>query len=381
MARRLLFVVNEPYFFVSHRLNVGLEAIKQGFEVHIAAPNDHVWAPDGFSIGDLKTYGFHVHEISLSRRSIGPIGELRTLWSLFRLFQRVRPLIVHLITIKPVIYGGIAARLSGVPAVVYLVTGLGHVFSSQDIFMRVVRMFVVQGYKAAARHKNSVFMFQNEEDEGVLRRSGCRVGPSLVLPGSGVDLTKYKPAPEPTGDVVVLLAARLMWDKGVGDFVDAARMVRNKRRGIRFVVVGNTHPSNPRSVPADLLRKWADEGVVEWWGHRTDMPVVFAASHVVCLPSRYGEGLPKVLLEAGAVGRPSIASDIAGCRQVIRHEETGLLVPLGDVSSLAAAIERLADDSSLRHRLGETACRNVGECFSETDVVRKTMDVYHEILG
>jgi glycosyltransferase involved in cell wall biosynthesis len=221
--------------------------------------------------------------------------------ALLSLYRRLRPDIVHHLTIKPNLYGGIAARLMGLPGVVYAITGLGQ---------------------------------------------------TVLIQGSGVDLDLFKPAVQTEGEPVVIVPSRLIWEKGIQEFVDAVRQLRVEGVAARFALAGNAYPSNPRAVPEETLRGWAEDGDVEWWGRREDMPEVMAESHIACLLSKYGEGVPKVFLEAAAAGRPVVATDTSGCRKVIEHGAEGLLVPAGDSAALAAALRRLVEKPDQRHAMG-----------------------------
>lgn len=378
---RLLFVVNETFFFYSHRLPVARAARDAGFEVHLAAPDDHVWAPTDFDIDVLRREGFVYHRVPLRRRGTNPLQELVTLLALLRLIRRLRPALVHTLTIKPVIYGGIAARLLRVPALVSAVTGLGQVFTADDLKYRLIRPLVVAAYRLVMARSSGRVIVQNPDDGATLSTLGCLPADRLrLIRGSGVDLEDFPARSEAEGPPLFVLPARLIWEKGVGEFVEAARRLHARGLKARFALVGNTAPSNPRAVPEATLQAWHRKGVVEWWGRRTDMPAVFAACHGVCLPSTYGEGVPKVLIEAAASGRAVVTTDIPGCREIVRDGINGLLVPPGDVDALTAALARLIEAPEERRRLGEQGPAEVAAGFSSAEVVRQTLAVYDELL-
>ncbi len=381
-APRVLYVVNESFFFLSHRLPVGLAAQRAGFEVHIAAPADHVWAPRDFDVSALTRHGFVLHEIPLSRRGRSPLAEARTVLALIALYRALRPQLVHHMTIKPVLYGSLAARLVGVPAAVNLITGLGHLFSDQGVVSRALRQLAILGYRIAGGHRNSWTTCQNHSDRELLVRLGAiSEQRSSVMRGSGVDLQTFRPTPPAPGTPLVVLPARLLWDKGVGVFVEAAQRLRAQNVVARLAIVGDTQPSNPRSVPEATLREWHQSGVVEWWGRLDTMPEVFAQAHIVCLPSVYGEGVPKVLLEAGAAGRPVVATDIAGCREVVREGVTGLLVKPGDAGDLARALQHLIEAPDLRARMGNAARALAESEFGDGLIVEETLAIYRRLTG
>lgn len=369
-VRRLLFVVNDAGFFLSHRLCIARAARQEGFEVHVAVPQ----ATDQKRI---SMEGFLVHSIPLARRSLNPLRDLKTCISLFRLFRRVNPDIVHTVTIKPVIYGGIAARLAQVPAVVSAISGMGYVFIEQGQVRRMLlRRLILILYRFALAHPRSQVIFQNRDDYALfIRNHLIRNQQAVLIRGSGVDVTLFTPKPEPSGMPLVILASRMLWDKGVGEFVKAATNLREQGLEARFALVGRSDPDNPTSISIDQLRSWHNEGFVEWWGQREDMPRIFAECHIVCLPS-YREGLPKVLLEAAACGRPIVASDEAGCREIVRHGQNGLLVPSRNAMALAEAIKMLVGNSEMRQKMGREGCKMVQQEFTEDLVVEKTLSLY-----
>jgi len=380
VTRRLLFVVNETYFFMTHRLPIAHAMAATGWEVHVAAPDDHVWAPEGFSVETLEEAGFRYHPVSLSRRGRNPFQELRTLLALWRLIRRLKPDLIHLLTIKPIIYGGIAARLSGVRAMVCTITGLGQLFVETGPGSAMLRFLITTLYRFALAHPNARTIVQNSHDGDVLIRAGA-ADPDRVrlIRGSGVNLDEFTPSDPPQGTALVILPARLIWEKGVSEFVAAADILKQQGLVARFALVGDTRKSNPRAVPSTQIEEWVAAGIVEWWGRRTDMPNVLSEAAIVCLPSTYGEGVPKVLIEAAAVARPIVATDIPGCREIVRDGENGLLVPPSDPPALADAIFRLATDRELRARMGRRG-REIAESeFAEALVVQQTLAVYNEV--
>ncbi|MBT7758435.1 MAG: glycosyltransferase family 4 protein, partial [Rhodospirillaceae bacterium] len=372
----LLFVVNEAYFFVSHRLPIALEAQRQGYDVHVAAPDDNVWAPADYSVDELANFGFTYHRMPMSRRGTSPLQELRTFWAILGLYRRLRPAVVHHLTIKPNLYGGVAARLTGVPSVVYAITGLGQMFVATHGPLRMLRPLVLSIMRFAFGHRNGRVIVQNTSDRKFLVDNRvAAVADTVLIQGSGVDLSLFETTEEPKGEPVVILPSRLIWEKGIQEFVDAAAALRRDGVSARFALIGNTHASNPRAVPEETLRKWEADGIVEWWGRREDMPVVMAESHIVCQPSKYGEGVPKVLLEAAAAGRPVVATDTPGCREVIDDGAEGLLVPAADSAALATALRRLIENPSERRVLGMAARNRAETDFGVASVVAATLEV------
>ena len=373
--RRLLFVVNELYFFWSHRRMLALAAQRDGYEVHVAAPATHAWAPRDFDSASVRELGFATHVIPLNRRGRHPVEDARTALALYSLYRRIRPDIVHLLTIKPVLYGGVAARATGVPVIVAAVTGLGQAFVERGAAARGLRWALAIGYHLALRSHRTQVIVQNGED-------GARIRAMTALPprqvhlvrGSGVDLNEFAATPEPPGPPLVVLPSRLIWEKGILEFVEAARRLRHT--GARFALVGDTVAGYPRAVPEEDLRRWQQEGVVEWWGRREDMPSILAAAAVVCLPSRYGEGVPRALIEAAAAGRPAVATDTPGCRDIVQNGINGLIVPPGDVDALVAALGELVGNRDLRQRMGRAGRQLVEQDFGLASVVAQTLGIY-----
>ncbi len=371
-AKKLLFVINNPDFFLSHRLPIAEAARRAGLAVEIAAPE----RPSAETIRQL---GFRFHPLPLTRSSAAPLSEARALLALVRLFRRERPDIVHLVTIKPVIYGSLAAQVARVPRVVGALSGLGYVFIAQGAAASVRRRLVEVAYRLAFGHRNKRVIFQNPDDRAqFVARKLLDERDTVLIRGSGVDLSQFKGTPEPDAHPpVVLFASRLLLDKGVAEFAEASRLLRGRGVKARFVLVGDLDPGNPTSLPRKQLHGWLAEGLVEWWGHRSgaEMPAVFAQSHIVCLPS-YREGLPKVLIEAAAAGRPIVTSDVPGCREVVAHGDNGLLAPARDARALADAIERLVKDPALRRRMGQRGRQRAESEFSIERVIAQTLALY-----
>lgn len=367
---RLLFLVTEDWYFVSHRLPLAVVAREAGFDVAVATRvREH-----GQAIEDA---GIELVPFELSRRGGNPLAEISRLT---RLYRRQRPALVHHVALKPVLYGSLAARLAGIPQVVNAVAGLGWLFTSGGLAARglrpVVRGLLARLLDAPGRRT----IVQNPDDLALLARAGVSQDRLRLIRGAGVDTAVFAPTPTPPEPVTVVLAARMLWDKGVGEFVEAARLLSRGGIHARFALVGGPDPANPASVPEATLRSWHGQHGVEWWGHRTDMPEVFAAAHIACLPS-YREGLPKTLLEAAACGRPIVAADVPGCREIVRHGDNGLLVPARDAPALADALAKLISDADLCRRMGERGRALAVGGFSQERVIAETLAVYRELMA
>jgi glycosyltransferase involved in cell wall biosynthesis len=374
VTRRLLYLFNDAPFFLSHRLPVARAAAAGGYEVHVATPPSPAAAA-------LAREGLTHHPIALTRRGVNPAAQLASLVAIARLYRRLRPDLIEHATIKPVLYGGLAAGALRQPAVVSWMTGLGFVFISEGTRARLVRRAVRTGYRTALRRTGSWVIFENPDDRDLFVAAGLtEPSRTRLIRGAGVDMTMFHPTPETPGVPVVVLAARMLRDKGVVEFVEAARTLRSSGAVARFVLVGPADPDNPAGLPEAQLRAWHEEGSVEWWGQRDDMANVFQGTHVACLPS-YREGLPKVLVEAAASGRAIVATDAPGCREVVRDQWNGLLVPVRNAAALAEAIGRLLADPAERARMGARGRERVEHQFSDRHIIRETLAVYAEAAG
>lgn len=371
----VLFVVTEDWYFWSHRRGLAKALRDAGMDVSVATRV----SAHGKQILDE---GFKLIPLRVLRRDGTPLQDLAAIAELVRLYREERPNLVHHVAMKPVMAGSLAARVARVPCVVNAFAGLGYTFIDRGLGSIVRRHALTSGLTFALRIPRSRAIFQNEEDRKVFVTEGIvSEGKTRLIRGSGVDIKEFAPSiVEPDSDPVVMLASRMLWDKGVGEFVDAARQLRSLGRRAKFVLVGRVDRDNPASIPEKQLLAWQREGTIEWWGHREDMPRVLASAHIVVLPS-YREGLPKILLEAAACARPLVATDVPGCREIVRHAENGLLVPPRNVESLVQAIATLVNDSGIRTKMGMCGRRMVEEFFSDSVVAEKTLEVYRELLG
>jgi glycosyltransferase involved in cell wall biosynthesis len=371
---RLLYVITEDWYFWSHRLHLAKAAQAVGFDVAIATRvTDH---------GErIRGEGFQLHPISLVRRSRNPIRECASMWELVRLYQRERPHIVHHVALKPILYGAWAARLAKVPSVVNAFAGLGYTFTDRHDASSLLQRTMTWSLKVAVSLNRGVVLCQNADDRDLLVARGiARSNQIRVVSGSGVDIEAFKVTDSPEGLPIVLLPARMLWDKGIAEFVQAARQLHAKAVRAKFVLVGRCDDDNPAAISQRQLEDWVREGIVEWWRHRDDMASVYAAASIVVLPS-YREGLPKVLLEAAACGRALIATDVPGCRDVVRHQVNGLLIPARDSSALARVIEELLADGPLRGRMARAGRELVTREYAVPRITAQLVALYREMLG
>lgn len=375
MVKRFLFVVNCPAFFISHRLPLAIAAKREGYEVHVATM-------PGEASAQIKVAGLIHHELPLTRSGRHPLNELFVFIAIYNLFRQLKPVLVHLVTIKPVLYGGIAARLTGVPSVVAAVSGLGFVFIAKGFKASLIRFGVKTLYRLAFGNRNLCVIFQNPNDRNSFVDSGIlTANKSVLIRGSGVDLADFSISMEPDdGSPVVIMAARLLRDKGVNEFVESARVLKQRGNKARFLLVGDTDPDNPATVTVEELDVIRGEGIVELLGYRKDIPELFSASNIVVLPS-YREGLPRVLVEAAAAGRAVVTTDVPGCRDAIESGVTGILVPVRDAKALANAIQRLIEDAKLRQRMGSEGRLLAEKEFSIEKIVNAHMEIYRKLVA
>lgn len=370
---RIVFVTNRDSFFTEYRLPIARAERDRGAEVVVIAP-------DGDAADAIRSEGFCFIPLQMLRRGIGPTGEARSFRALLALYRELRPSLVHHWTIKPVLYGSLAARLVPNTAVVNAICGLGYVFTEGGR-AAVLRPFVKAAYRVALRHGNTHTVFENPDDlDDFVRMGLIGSNEASVIPGLGVNCERFRMAPEPTGTPVVILPCRMLWDKGVGDFVEAAKILVERGIRARFALVGVPDPGNPQTVPESQLRAWAASGVVEWWGRSHDMPRTYAESHIVVLPTFYREGVPRVLLEAAASGRPAVTTDMPGCREVVQHGANGLRVPPRDVNALAGALEEMIGDAEMRRRFGAASRQIALATFSEDVIVRRMLEVHDGLI-
>ena len=375
--RTLLLLVTNDWYAASHRLALVRAAAEAGWRVVVAT---EVIAHRAV----LEAAGAEVIHLAWWR----PGGEWKTrsspalLADVIRVCRRVRPDVLHCVALRPVVFGSLAARLVGVPATVNAMAGQGFIFVSRSRLARLLRP-VIRGVLRIALNPASGrvgrTILQNPDDRDFLVKEGLVRGELVTLiRGAGVDLEEFSPVPPAAGPPVVVLPARMLWEKGVREFVAAARALHAAGVTARFCLVGGTLTGNSRWVDPAQLAEWQQEGVVEWWGQRSDMAQVLRSAHVVALPS-YGEGLPKALLEAAAAGLPIVATDVPGCREAVRHEDNGLLVPPRDADALAQALGRLLAHPDLRAKMGARGrARAVAE-FSVQRVVSETLGVYEAL--
>lgn len=370
---KLLLFVSVDWFFCSHFLERAVAAAREGFDVVVVT---HVTEHRE----KIEAAGLKVIHLALDRKSVNPFIALVGLFRLWKILRRERPSIVHNVALKPIILGSLAAMLMGRVPIVNAVVGGGFIFSSNGLVARSLRFPVGLALKLLLNPRKSRVVFENSDDlKSFVRLGYVDARDAVLIRGAGVDMARYTQNDVAADIPLIVLPARLLWDKGIGEFVEAARLLKRNGVTARFVVVGGSDPGNRASIDEETLRRWREEAVVEFWGFRRDMPAVLAKAAVVCLPS-YREGLPKALLEGMAAGLPCVTTDVPGCREAVSDGFNGLLIPPRDHHSLAAALRTLVGDVQMRVAMGANGHSMASNAFSSGLITEFTLEVYRDLL-
>jgi glycosyltransferase involved in cell wall biosynthesis len=370
-APRLLYVVTEDWYFLSHRLPMARAAKAAGFDVHVATN-----VADGAAA--IAREGFVLHPVRFARGKLSPVATLATVRALRRLHRELAPDLVHHVALQATVIGLLAA-LGRRVARINTITGLGYSFISDSLKARIVRPVLRTLLRLLVDRARSVALVQNPDDRDLLLRLGIAAERIVLIPGSGVDVVRLKPIPEPAGAITLGFVGRLLDDKGIRVLVAAHRQLRAKGLEVALLIAGTPDPANPASVSQAEAEAWGREPGIFWLRHVSDIATVWARAHIAVLPSRR-EGLPKSLLEAAACGRPMVATDVPGCREVVLAGKTGLLVPTDDPAALAAAIAVLAKDAGLRARYGSAARALAEERFADGAIGRAITELYLRLV-
>ncbi|MDX5931368.1 glycosyltransferase family 4 protein [Acidiphilium acidophilum] len=367
-ARHLVYLIGEDWFFASHFRARARAARAAGWRVSVVTRT-------GSAAAELRDEGFEVHGVDFRRARLNPLAEGRLALHITALYRKLAPDLVHHVALKPILLGSVAARLAGVRAIVNAPVGQGFVFASETAKARVLRPLVGAAMRATIGVRGAIAIFENAEDRTAMIASGAiRADDAVLIRGAGVDLAQFRPVIPPPGPVRIILGARMLRDKGIGEFIAAAG--RLKGQGGDFVLAGTPDPGNPASLTEGDLRAAPN---VRWIGHCDDMASLFASCHIACLPS-YREGLPKFLLEAMAAGLPCVATNVTGCRDAVVAGETGLLIPPRDPAALGAALAGLIDDPARRARFGAAGRSRAERFYAEPIICAETLAVYERAI-
>lgn len=373
--KKLLILVNYLSFFLSHRLPIAEASLAKGFDVFIGYGELR-----GADPKLLEKKGFKVNFVPMQPGGINFFKDLKTIYYIWSLFKKINPDIIHLVTIKPYLYGGLISRLTGVPSLVSAVSGLGSLFISKNLKSRFLRLLLYPIYKLAFNHVNQKIIVQNKDDLKSLVQWGVlKISKTSLIKGSGVELKRFTNLNEPEGIPTICFAARLIKDKGVFEFVAAAKILKEQGVKARFLLAGDLDTNNPSGLSADDLNKLKNKGYIEIMGYYKDIAALYAKSNIVCLPS-YREGLPKSLIEAAAASRTVVTTDVPGCRDAIIPNKTGLLVPVEDSLKLAEALRWLIENPKKRITMGRAGRKLAEKEFPVEKIVNEHLDIYLDLL-
>ena len=369
---KAILFANTDWYLYNFRLAYADYLREQGWEVVFMSPS-------GEHADKLKEAGYRHIPFEFSRKGINPLQESETIRRIKEVYAEEKPDLVHHFTIKCVIYGSLAAKELGMKAIVNSITGLGSMFLSNKPHIRLIREVVKKLYKKAL--SDTEVIFENPDDRALFIQMGLvSENNSTIVLGTGVDTEHFVPIEPPNSVPLTILPARMIWDKGVREFVEAACMIKDSGVEARFALVGNNDPGNPTCIPSEQLTQWQKEGNVEWWGWQDDIPTVISMSHIVCLPS-YREGLPKILLEAASCGRPIITTDVPGCREVVKEGLNGYLVPSKNVSALRDALLKLINNPEKCAEMGKASRQLAEQKFSTHIINDGIYSVYQKVLS
>lgn len=371
--KKILFLVNDLSFFISHRLLIAETVFHKGYNVIIGY--GETGGADPFL---LQNKGFKINSVFMQRGGLNLLNEFKTLFSIWKLFKKEKPEIVHLITIKPYLYGGIISQLLKIPSVVSSVSGLGTLFTSKNFKSIFVQFLLYPVYKLAFNHHNQKVIVQNLDDLKVLVNLGyLKLSKSKLIKGSGVNLDNFTKLKEKGKVPIICFTGRLIREKGVYEFISAARLLKKRGINARFYLAGNLDTKNPTGLSIIDYNK-IKKNYVEFLGYQKDIPTLYANSHIICLPS-YREGFPKSLMEAAAASRSIVTTNVAGCRDVIIPGKTGILVPVKNSHKLADALQWLIEHPKERVAMGKAGRKLAEKEFKIEKIVKEHLEIYQEL--
>jgi glycosyltransferase involved in cell wall biosynthesis len=373
LGKKILLVANTDWYLFNFRISLAFELVNDGFEVVFVCPSA------GYT-EQIRSAGFRVIAWEVERKTAPFWDELRSISTLNKIYKQECPNLVHHFTIKPILYGSLAARLAGVKAVINSITGRGYIFqdsSGKPVFLRPLTELM---FRTVYKGLNAATTFENVSDKVFFTENGLVPKErNWLVNGVGVDTDWFYYAPEqPADELLIVFPGRLLWSKGVGVLVEAARILK-AHLPVRIVLIGRPDPGNPETISEEVIRDWEAEGVIEWWGWQSSMREIYHQSHVVVLPSM-GEGLSKALLEAISCGRPIVATDVPGCREVVVPGVTGYLVPPNNIEALAEKLERLCTNPDLRRQMGLSGRRLAEEEFTDVKINREIKKIYASMI-
>ena len=370
--KKILFIVSEDWYFVSHRLHLATTAINNGYEVTLLS---RVSKHQEF----IRSLGIKTINWPLERRSLNPLRELISIYHIVHKVRNLQPNLVHAVGIKPTIYTALSMLFFNVDGIVLALAGLGYIFRSSRASAKILRIFIVPLFRLLLAGSNIRLIIQNRDDGEILKNLNISKGEKIrLIRGAGVSVKDFFPKKMQNDKPLVILPARMLWDKGVEDFVNCAQRCITNKISVRFALVGNPDLHNPESIPEAQLKQWVELGFVEWWGEQDNMIKIYHMADLVCFPS-YHEGLPKALLEAASCELPIVSYDVSGCREIVKDNVNGFLVPFKDEQALYVAVLELLGNPSLRRKMGAISRKMVIEEFTQEKIASETIRVWDEI--
>lgn len=366
---KVILVSNTDWYLFRFRISLASYLRSRNIEVVMVCPN-------GQYVQAIEEQGFRWVKWEVGRKTVNPLTELSSLLHLIRILKQEKPDLIHLHTIKPVIYGTLAAQIVNFKKIVRSVTGRGYIFIATDWRAKILRPLVKGIYRFILRNSYGVTIFENSNDKQFFEENKLiNKEKSFLIEGVGVDINYFSAQLELDQSPIILMASRLLWDKGVDTFVEAAHITKQNYEKVRFVLVGQPDTGNPASIPVSIINNWVNNKIIEWWGWKADMREVFATCHIVALPS-LSEGIPTVLLEAAACARPLVATDVPGCREVVQNGVNGFLVPVKDAQALSLAFQKLIINKELRSTMGRASRQIVETRFASDKINQQTFELY-----
>jgi glycosyltransferase involved in cell wall biosynthesis len=373
-GKRLIFLVTELGYFCSHRLSLALKAKQAGYTVFVITNCQQRASLARYepSLAELN-----ICHVPFNRSSLNPLREVKVIGQILQLYRQIRPCIVHHVAIKGVLYGTLCARLIKTPLIINALGGLGHLFTNKSFKTLIIKRILIIGFRLVANHKNCRWILQNPDDVKQMTVY-INYGTIHLVRGAGVNLKAFTPRKEPDyPPIIVVMVARLLWSKGLGEVVEASKILKKQGIAVEIQVAGEPDAHNPESVPVETLNRWKKDKDVVWLGQREDIATLYGKSHMVILPS-YREGLPRSLLEALACGKPVITTDAPGCREIVQSGVNGILIPPRNATALAQAMKQLAESADMRLKMGRASRLKAEQEFDEELIIAQTLNLYRE---
>jgi glycosyltransferase involved in cell wall biosynthesis len=371
MKKKILYVVNTDKFFFSHRINIAY-SLKKNFKIYLAT---------NFLLGEdfFKKKGFETYQLTIDRSSFGFLSNFYVFLRIFLIIKKCKPDLIHFISIKPVLLGGLASKFFNIPKI-FSITGLGFVFIGNNLISEIRKIFFLLLYKISLGHRCLKVIFQNRTDYLEINKfSSIKEKNYKLIPGSGICLKKFRPQKQKNKIPIVMFPSRMLYHKGLKEFVNAAEILNKDKINAKFVLVGELDASNPACVNLYQINKWKLDGVIEYWGHKSKMHKILNLSTIIVLPS-YREGFPKVLMEAAACGKPVITTNVPGCRDAVINNVTGKIVPVKNSKLLAIAIRNLLENKHKMKLMSKNARKHAEKNFSVKRITKMHLEIYQSLI-